>query len=183
MYVLATLQIVFSGTVVQLVLAITNAYAFMSPKPKRELNQNPAAFLNQPGFSLEIYAIIRAHLEEELIAAARKASVKEKRKLFCLGFFLSLLFVKIFIIIVKYNNIWKRKPRQLYSRSHFLHFVGYHDFICHSHSHLSFDWDLFLLMDRGNLSLVHFMWIAVENNVTAFSLKNKNAVLQTDTIL
>lgn len=53
---------VFPGTVVQLLLAITNAYAFISPKPKRELNQNPAAFLNHPGFSLQIYAIIKARL-------------------------------------------------------------------------------------------------------------------------
>lgn len=59
---LSTLQVVFSGTVVQLLLAITNAYAFISPKPKRKLNQNPAAFLNHPRFSLEIYAIIKAHL-------------------------------------------------------------------------------------------------------------------------
>jgi len=99
MYVLATLQMVFSGTVVQLVLVITNAYAFMSPKPKRELNRNPAAFLNQPGFSLEIYAITRAHLGEELIAAvyntARKAtSIKEKRKLFCLDLFYLLFPLK-----------------------------------------------------------------------------------------
>lgn len=48
---------ILSGTVVQLALAATSAYAFISPNPKRELNQNPAEFLNQPGFSLKVEAI------------------------------------------------------------------------------------------------------------------------------
>jgi len=99
--VLATLQMVFSGTVVQLVLAITNAYAFMSPKPKRELNRNPAAFLNQPGFSLKIYAITRAHLGEELIAAVyygkKSNEYQEEKEIVLPRTFLTLLSAKIFI--------------------------------------------------------------------------------------
>lgn len=48
---MVTVQIVFSGTVVQLIAVLTRPKAFIKPKPNLVLNQKPAAFCCQPGLS------------------------------------------------------------------------------------------------------------------------------------